>query len=76
MDRFDTAAILHERKKLFVSIGDRIRLHLDTIFNHDPVRAARGSFYGDVIELTFDANKTAVLRKAAGEVTVVPVGLP
>ena len=76
MDLIDTAAILNERKNDFFAIGDRVRLVLDTIFNHNLVQAARGSFYGVVIELTFDENMAPVLREAPAGVTVVPAGLP
>ena len=76
MKRIDTTVILNARKEEFISIGDRVRLHLDTIFNHHLIQTARGSFYGVVIELTFDENKEPVLRKAAADVSVVPAGLP
>ena len=76
VDRIDTAAILNERKKDFIAIGDRVRLVLDVIFNHNLVQAARGSFYGIVIELTFDESMAPVLREAPAGVSVVPTGLP
>ena len=76
MDRIDTTVILNKRKEAFISIGDRVRVLLDTIFNHHLVQAARGSFYGIAIELTFDENKAPVLREAPADVSVVPAGLP
>ena len=76
VDRVDTAVILNKRKKDFIAIGDRVRLLLDTIFNHHLVQAARGSFGGVAIELTFDANREPVLREAPADVSVVPAGLP
>ena len=74
--RIDTTVILEQHKKAFISIRDRVRHRLDTIFNHRLVQTARGSFYGITIQLTFDNNKTAVLRKAPAGVSVVPAGLP
>ena len=76
MDRIDTARILNERKEAFISIGDRVRLHLDTIFNHHLIQTARGSFYGAAIQLTFDKNLEPVLREAPAGVSVVPAGVP
>ena len=76
MDRIDTARILNERKEDFISIGDRVRLLLDTIFNHYLVQATRGSFGGIAIELTFNGNGEPFLREAPADVTVVPAGLP
>ena len=75
MKRIDTTVILNARKEEFISIGDRVRYLLDTIFNHDLVQAARGSFYGITIELTFDKNRKPVLREAPAGVSVVPTGL-
>ena len=75
MDRIDTTVILNEKKDDFISIGDRVRHRLDTIFNHYLVRAARGSFGGIAFELTFDGNMTPLLREAPADVSVVPAGL-
>ena len=74
--RIDTTVILNARKEEFISIGDRVRYLLDTIFNHDLVQAARGSFYGAAIQLTFDKNLEPVLREAPAGVSVVPAGVP
>ena len=74
--RTDTAVILKQHKKAFITIRDRVRHRLDTIFNHQLVQIARGSFYGITIQLTFDKNKTAVLNNAPAGVSVVPAGLP
>lgn len=76
MDQIDTTVILNERKDDFISIGDRVRRLLDTIFNHYLVQSARGSFDGIAIELTFDGNMAPVLREAPADVSVVPAGLP
>ena len=75
VDRVDTAVILNKRKKDFIAIGHRVRLLLDTMFNHHLVQAARGSFYGITIELTFDKNQKPVLREAPAGVSVVPAGI-
>ena len=76
MDRIDTTVILNESKDDFIAIGDRVRLLLDTIFNHYLVRATRGSVGGIAIELTFDGNGEPFLREAPADVSVVPAGLP
>ena len=76
MKRIDTTVILNARKEEFISLGDRVRYLLDTIFNHYLVQAARGSFYGIPIELRFDKNLEPVLREAPAGVSVVPAGIP
>ena len=64
-----------QQRENFIYTGQRIRHLLDTIFNHALVKTAKGSTYGDTIELTIHKNKAPVLRLVSG-VSVVPDGLP
>ena len=64
-----------QQRENFIYTGQRVRHLLGTIFKHALVETAKGTTYGDTIELRFDKEKAPVLRLVSG-VSVVPDGLP
>ena len=72
----DTTWMMHRKqpRENFIYTGQRIRHLLDVIFKHPLVETAKGTTYGDTIELTFDKENSPVLRLVSN-VSVVPSGL-